>query len=678
MNDTPDPVGTIEEEIKRIQGLLDTNPVQAAERAEQVLAREPGHAVATLLLGAARRFTGDAAGAVEALEPLAKSHPNRAEIHYQLGCSYSAAGRGEEAVKALRRAVALQPELPGAWKSLADELRRMGNDVDADDVCTARIQLASRDARLAQADAAMRERRFDEANKLLRQHLDNDPTDVLAIQMLATIGLRIGQLVDAGNLLLRALELAPNYASARHDYALVLDAQMRRDEALREIEQALEMEPDNPHYRHVQAVLLDRIGEYDRAIDVYAGLLDERPEQPEIWTSYGHALRAAGRQEESVTAYQKAIEYQPACGEAWWSLADLKTYTLSADDAETLQQRLAASGLSDDDRAHLEFTLGKALEDAGDFAASFEHYAEGNRLRRKTNPYDAAQMTEGVRRSKALFTPAFFADHADCGSQALDPIFIVGMPRSGSTLVDQILSSHSAVEGTMELPDMLTIVRELGQRGAGPGDWVYPEVLAKLGADDLLALGERYLASTRIYRKSDRPMFIDKMPNNFANVGLIQLLLPNARIVDARRHPAATCFSIFKQLFARGQAFAYDLDDIGRFYRDYVELMAHFDEVLPGRVHRVVYESLVDDTEAEIRSLLDYCGLPFEETCLRFHETERAVRTASSEQVRQPIYYSGVDHWRHFEPWLDPLKQALGPVLDAYPDVPSFEPTLAD
>jgi tetratricopeptide (TPR) repeat protein len=678
MSDTPDPAGTLDEEIKQIESLLNTDAAQAAERAEQVLAREPGHAIVTLLLAAARRFAGDAAGAVEVLEPMAESNPNLAAAHYQLGGAYSAAGRSKQAVKALRHAVALQPAMPGAWASLAAELRKMGDDVEANDVCTARIQLATRDPRLAQADAALREKRLDEANKLLRQHLDDDPTDVLAMQMLATVGMRVGQLVDAGMLLLRALELAPNYASARHDYALVLDAQMRRDDALREIEHALKFDPDNPHFRNAQAVLLDRVGEYDRAIDVYAGLLDENPEQPKIWTSYGHALRAAGRQDDSVAAYQKAIAYQPDCGEAWWGLADLKTYTLTADDVDTLRRQLDSSGLSDDDRTHLDFTLAKALEDAGDYAASFEHYAAGNRLHRETGPYDAAQMTEGVRRSKALFTPAFFADRADCGSKAQDPIFIVGMPRSGSTLVDQILSSHSAVEGTMELPDMLTIVRELGERGAGPGEWLYPEVLEKLGADDLLALGERYLASTRIYRKTDRPMFIDKMPNNFANVGLIQLLLPNARIVDARRHPAATCFSIFKQLFARGQAFAYDLDDLGRFYRDYVELMAHFDEVLPGRVHRVVYESLVDDTEAEIRSLLDYCGLPFEESCLRFHETERAVRTASSEQVRQPIYYSGVDHWRHFERWLDPLKQALGPVLDAYPEVPSFAPTHGD
>lgn len=675
MSDTSDPVGTLDAELAEVERLLATDAALAAKQANQILALAPGHPVATLLLGIARRLTGDTAASIEALEPLTRSQPNWAAVHYEFGRACGGAGRGEEAIAALRRALELQPAMPGAWNSLADELRTAGDEAAAEAVRAQRIEIATRDPRLQRADAALREKRFAEANTLLRQHLQEDPTDVLAMHLLAVVGLRLNQFVDAGNLLARCLELAPNYAAARHDYALVLDNQMRRSDALREIEQALEADPGNPGYRNLQAVLLDRIGEYDRAIEVYAGLLDERPEQPRVWTSYGHALRAAGRQADSVAAYQKAIEYSPETGEAWWSLADFKTFTLSEEDIDELRQQLDIPELSDDDRLHFLFTLGKALEDAGDYPGSFEHYAEGNRLRRKMDPYDAAQLTAGVQRSKALLTPAFFADRADCGSTARDPIFIVGLPRAGSTLLEQILASHSAVEGTMELPDMLAIVRELGERGAEAGDWQYPEVLASLEPDEFRALGERYLASTRIYRKTGRPMFIDKMPNNFANIGLIQLMLPNARIVDARRHPLASCFSIFKQLFARGQAFAYSLDDLGRFYRDYVELMAHFDEVLPGRVHRVFYERLVDDTEAEIRQLLDYCGLHFDERCLRFHETDRAVRTASSEQVRQPIYRGGMDHWRHFEPWLDPLKQALGPVLDAYPEIPRFDPS---
>lgn len=670
MTDTPDPQRALDPALKEIERLLFTDAALAESKAAEYLGASPGHPVATLLLGIARRYAGNPAGAIEALDPLARANPQSASAHYELGRACAAAGHREHAIGAMQRAVQLQPTLPGVWVSLTSELRAAGRDAEADAVCAARVNAAAGDPRIRQADAALRENRLDVANQLLRQQLEDDPTDIIAMQLLAAVALRVGQLVDAGKLLARCLELAPNYAAAHHDHALVLDRQMRQADALQAIEKALEIEPGNANYRNAQAVFLDRVGDYDRAVEVYRGLLDENPEQPKLWTSYGHALRAAGRQQDCVAAYRKCLEYAPETGEAWWGLADLKTFSFSDDEVEEMHRHLDRDGLSDDDRLHIGFALGKVLEDAGDFAGSFSHYAEANRLRRKSTPYDAARFTAQVQRSKALFTPDFFTGRAGCGSEAPDPIFIVGLPRSGSTLVEQILASHSAVEGTRELPNMGAIVRELGQSGAEPGEWKYPEVLAGLEPETFRALGERYLASTRIYRRTDRPMFVDKSPNNFADVGLIQLLMPNARIVDARRHPLACCFSSFKQHFASGQLFTYDLGDIGRFYRDYVSLMAHFDEVLPGRIHRVIYERLVDDTEAEIRALLEYCGLSFEERCLRFWETDRAVRTASSEQVRRPIDRAGLDHWRRFEPWLDPLKRALGPVLGAYPDVP--------
>lgn len=663
MNDTRESGAGLATALADIQRLLATDPARAAARAEQVLAEAPGHPTVSLLLGVARRFSGDPVEAIEAVEPLTRSQPDWAAAHYELGRASAAAGRREQAIAALRRAVELQPSMTGAWCSLADELRASGDPAEADAVTARRIELARRDPVLQEAVTALREQQPGKANQLLRKRLQEDPTDVVAMQILAAGSLAAEHYDDAAKLLERCLELAPNYPAAHHDYALVLDKQTRRAEALREIARAVEGDPGNPVYRQAQAVLLDRVGEYDRAIEIFAGLLEERPDQPALWTSYGHALRAAGREADSVAAYRQALERRPASGEAWWSLADLKTFTFTDEDVRTVRSQLDSVEPNDDDRIHFEFTLGKALEDAGEYADAFQHYAAGNELRKAMNPYDPAQLTAGVERSKTLLTSEFFAAHAGQGCQAEDPIFIVGLPRSGSTLVEQILASHSAVEGTMELPEMLAIVRELNQRGIASTQGQYPEILGRLAPDELRALGERYIESTRIYRKTDRPLFIDKMPNNFANVGLIQLLLPNARIVDARRHPLATCFSIFKQLFARGQPFANSLDDIGRTYRDYVALMAHFDEVLPGRVHRVGYEDLVEDTEAEIRSLLEYCGLPFEESCLRFHETERAIRTSSSQQVRQPISRSGVDHWRHFEPWLDPLKKALGPAL---------------
>jgi tetratricopeptide (TPR) repeat protein len=386
--------------------------------------------------------------------------------------------------------------------------------------------------------------------------------------------------------------------------------------------------------------------------------------------SLGHALKTEGATERAIIAYRRAIEIAPAFGSAWWSLANLKTVRFDVADIAAMQAQLQGGDLDDEQRLHFEFALGKALEDAGEYAASFAHYASGNAIRRTQLPYDAEQNSQRRRRAQAVYTRKFLAERAGAGHDDPAPVFILGMPRAGSTLLEQILSSHPQVEATMELPDIIAITRDLRARSAQPETTSYHDIVAGMDPAEFKALGERYIATTRVQRKQGTPLFIDKMPNNFAHVGLIHLILPNAKIIDARRHPLACGFSNFKQHFARGQAFSYDLTDMGRYYADYVALMAHFDGVLPGRVHRVVYEELVADTEARVRALLDYCGLPFDARCLRFFENDRPVRTASSEQVRQPIYREGVDQWRHYEPWLGPLKAALGPVLDHYPAVP--------
>jgi hypothetical protein len=385
--------------------------------------------------------------------------------------------------------------------------------------------------------------------------------------------------------------------------------------------------------------------------------------------SYGHALRTTGRQADSVAAYRRTIALAPTLGEAYWSLANLKTFQFTEEDARAMRAALGRGDLADEDRVHFEFALGKMLEDEGNCEESFTHYARGNATRRKLHPYSADENSDFVRRSQALFTADFFAARAGSGCPAPDPIFIVGLPRAGSTLLEQILASHSLVEGTMELPDVPRIANELNVRGRKEGK-LFLEILAELDPNELHTLGAGYIESTRVQRKTGAPFFIDKNPNNCQYVGLIQLMLPNARIIDARRHPLACGFSCFKQHFARGQGFTYDLGDLGRYYRDYVDLMAHFDRVLPGRIHRVIYETVVADTEAEVRRLLAYCDLPFEERCLRFYENERAVRTASSEQVRQPIFREGVEHWRKYDTWLGPLKEALGPTLSEYPAGP--------
>ena len=515
--------------------------------------------------------------------------------------------------------------------------------------------------RLVDAAMAMNDNTLHVAEPLLRQHLKEDPFDVAAIRMLAELAGRIGRYKDAETLLRRAVELSPAFTAARANLAIVLYRQNRPVEAIDELNRVMEDQPDHIGHANLKAAALGRIGGFDEAIALYDAVLAKAPDQPRVWMSYGHMLKTVGRQADGIAAYRRAIALMPELGEAWWSLANLKTVRFDDADIAAMQTALARTDISDEDRFHLDFALGKAFEDARRADRSFAHYAAGNALRRTKIVYDADETERFVDRSIALYTAEFLAGRAGHGCMARDPIFVLGMPRAGSTLVEQILSSHSLVEGTSELPDIPALSRQGG---------AYPASVADLVPERLRALGEDYLRRTRVQRRTDRPFFIDKLPNNWAHLPFIHLILPNARIIDARRHPLACCFSNFKQHFARGQTFSYDQRDMGRYYRDYVRLMAHVDRVLPGRVHRVIYERMVDDTEGEVRALLAACGLAFEPACLEFHKTDRAVRTASSEQVRQPIFREGTEGWKAFEPYLEPMREALGGVATQYPASP--------
>jgi tetratricopeptide (TPR) repeat protein len=673
MGNVSEPLGSLEVALAHAARLLDSNPVLAAEQAGEILKVNPAHPAAMLLLGVARRAGGDPAAAADALGTLVSMHPQWALAHYELALALSGLGSNAEAIAALQRAVILKPDMADAWRALGDELTIAGDAAGADSAYAQNVRASTKDPRLLTAAAALCENKIPQAEALLRAHLKKYPTDVAALRMLAEVAARLGRYGDAEILLTRCLELAPSFVPARHHRAIVLHRQNKAAAALREVTELLVKDPRNPGYNNLKAAILARIGELQDSIEIYAGILAEHPVQPKIWLSYGHALKTSGRENDSVAAYKKSIELLPNLGEAYWSLANLKTAQFTNAEVDAMRLQLRRPDLAVDDQLHLHFAMGKALEDQRDYAASFEHYALGNRLRRAQLSYQADEMSTHVSRIKSSFSAQFFADRMSYGAAAPDPIFIVGLPRSGSTLLEQILSSHSQVEGTMELPDIAGIARSLFDIAKKAQISGYPALLATMTADQCRELGERYILQTRIQRKTAAPFFIDKMPNNFAHIGLIQLALPHAKIIDARRHPLGCCFSGFKQHFARGQSFTYSLEDIGRYYRDYVELMAFFDEALPGRIHRVTYESMIEDTESEVRKLLEYCGLPFEDSCLRFYENERAVRTASSQQVRKPIFREGVDHWRHYEPWLDPLKKSLGAVLEAYPAAPRFD-----
>jgi tetratricopeptide (TPR) repeat protein len=651
-------------EVIRLASLLESDPAAATRQAAQLLSVHPDHPAALLLLGSAHRRLGDAAAAVADFTTLAASQPGSAVVRLELGRALHAAGRDAEALVALGEAVRLAPDLAPAWRELS-LLHAARHDPAACDAAWMRFEkLTPEAAAHTEAAAALANERLDAAAALLQRSLEHSPQDVVALRLLAQVAAAREDYAQAERLLGECLRLAPGYGGARLALVDILHQQLRGEPMLPLLERLLTAEPDHQLYRTLQAVAYDLLGRSGRAIEILEQLVQEFPDSEVVWLNYGHALRATGRQREAVDAYRKCIELRSGTGSAWVALADLKTYRFTGDDVAAMQLQLARDGLRSEERSRLELALGKALEDSGDFAAAFEHYARGNALRRAVVHYDSANITRFVQLTRTLCTPEFFTARARWGCPSPDPIFIVGLPRAGSTLLEQILASHSQVEGTRELTDVIRFALDLGDREEPGKAPTYPQSLARLTRAEAAALGERYLAQTHAYRLLGRPRFIDKMGPNFLHVGLIHLMLPNARIIDARRAPLGCCFANFKQHFQSGAWFTYSLEDLGRYYRDYVTLMAHFDTVLPGRIHRVSYEELVRDLEGEVRRLLDYCGLPFEEQCLRFHETHRSIATVSSEQVRQPIYTASIEQWRNFAPWLGPLKEALGDLAE--------------
>lgn len=653
--------------------LLASDPARAETHAKEHLAKFPDDRDAKLLLAEAIRMRGDPASARKILEVLAAANPDWAEVRLALGRALNTLGENHAAIAALTEAVTIDRNYSQAWSALGEQYVLIGDVLASDAAYSHHFNISVNEPALQKAVAALRNGRPDITEDILTEFLETNPDHVNAIKMLAEAAIACDRNEDASALLERCLELAPDFAAARYRLVSSYYLQNRVHEAMPHIDMLLERDPLNPQFRTMKASLLGQMGSDLEALDLFEGLVREYPMHPSSWVSYGHALKSAGKQEEGVTAYRKAIELLPQLGGGYWSLANLKTFKFSERDIVEMQSQLERPDLRVEARVQFYFSLGKAHEDLKQFERSFENYQRGNALWRSTVEYDAEKTHAFVEACKEIFTPDFFKDLKGVGCYARDPIFVVGLPRAGSTLIEQILSSHSQIEGTMELPNVTSLARHLNEDNAASEGPTYPELLGYLDPAEFERRGEEYIQDTRRHRVLNRPFFVDKMPNNYAHIPLIHLILPNAKIIDARRHPMGSCFSNFKQHFARGQHFTYALTDVGRFYRDYVELMAHWDYVLPGRVHRVIYEQMVENPEHEIRRMLDHIGLPFEEGCLHFHETERAVRTASSEQVRTPLYKSGVDHWRNFEPWLGPLKEALGTVLDDYPNVPKFD-----
>ena len=650
--------------------MLGRDPRLALAQTREILNAVPGHPQAILNEGQALHTLGDLPAARAVLTRLSAEQPRSALTAFELAMVHGGLGEHDLAVIALERAVALKPDLLAAWHALPVALRAAGRERDARRAELRGVAASARDPILVKAAMAMHAKDFAAAEALLDERMRLMPRDAAAMRLRGEVAWRQGQMSEAVELLKRTLDIAPGFGAARE--LLVRIVQMGHDVAgaLDHATILLDDEPDNPGHALLKASLQVRLGEQDAAAAIYRDLIARGLGNPRVWLNLGHVEKTLGNQADCIAAYRHALDHDPALGEAWWSLANLKTVKLGPDDIAAMTA--VQDTVEDDEQAsQLHFALGKAYEDAGDVGESFAHYARGNALRRKGVDYDEARILNGAQEHAALFAAPFLASRAGQGCPDHDPIFIVGLPRAGSTLVEQILSSHSQIEGTMELPDLMMIGDRLHSRVEDGEFASFADVVRSLAPADLTRLGQEYLDRTRVHRKEGKPRFIDKMPNNWMYAGLIRLILPNATIIDARRHPMGCCFSGWKQFFARGQLFSYDLAEIGRYYRAYVAQMAAFDREAPGAVHRVIYEDMVADTEGQVRRLLDHVGVPFEEECLAFYRNRRAVRTASSEQVRQPIFTDGVDHWRQFEPHLGPLRDALGAVEAAYPLVPA-------
>jgi len=657
------PTSPVEAEVRRIRGLMEQGEFASAlAAAERMLAEFPENRDLLYMVAVSQRYLhriGDALATLTRFETL---HPQYSRLFQERGHCYVTLRSAEPAIEAFLRAVHLNPALPASWNALQTLFRMTGQRANAEMAAGHVSTLAELPTEVVTASSMFADGDVFEAERIVRAFLLTHGNHIEAMRLLAKIGMKLDVMDDAELLLESVLILAPDYHAARYDYVYVLLGRHKHAKAAEELGKLLAIDPHNRTYRAAYATTCVALGNNEKAVALYADILTETPEAAEVHLSIAHALKTLGRREEAITSYKTAAKIRPNYGDAYWSLANLKTYRFT--DAEISRMRIqeAAPTTQSADRFHLCFALGKALEDRALYAESFRYYARGNALKKAESRYRSEYTERNARLQASICTREFFAARAGTGHASAAPIFIVGLPRSGSTLLEQILASHSEVEGTMELPDIPRLVHELQGRELNDSEPLYPAALATLDREELQRLGAKYLIDTRIYRIG-KPRFIDKMPNNFRHIGLIHLILPNAKIIDARRDPMACCFSNFKQLFSSGQEFTYSLEDIGRYYKSYIALMEHWDALLPGKILRVTHESIVEDLAGNVRRMLEFCGLEFEPECVQFHKTRRSVRTASSEQVRQPIFKEGLDQWRHFEPWLLPLKSLLGDLV---------------
>ena len=626
----------------------------ALDGLEHILARRPDDIDALYMHAVACRYSGRNAQALEILARLKLLSPSHSRAHQEEGHVFRDLNQSANALQSYTRALNLNPALEAC---LVESIKLLQTTRQSRRLVQVQMQLEALRKLPSELKTVMElvaQNKLLKAETVCRKFLQHQPNHVRGMCLLAEIGSKLGILEDAEFLLESAVVFAPDDVQVQMDYVQILRKRQKFKLALEQAQQLLRVHPENPQIKSLCAIEYMQTGDYDTAMSLLDEVLLQVPGDARTLVNYGHALKTRGRADDAIEKYRAAVASQPRHGESYYSLANLKVYRFGDDEIALMHSLEADSNLGFMDRVYLNFALAKALEDRGEYAKAFACYERGNSLKKAQSRYDAQQMHGELAAVKTICNDQFFQERQAFGAPVADPIFIVGLPRAGSTLLEQILSSHSQVDGTLELPNILSLSQRLRRRSAHG----YPHVLAELHADECKKLGKEYIEDTRIHR-AGAAFFIDKMPNNFRHIGLIKMILPNAKIIDARREPMACCFSGFKQLFAEGQEFSYDLQDIGRYYNDYVDLMSHWDRVLPGFVLRIQHEDVVVDLETQVRRILTFCGLPFEEACLRFFETERDIRTPSSEQVRQPIFTEGLQQWRNFAPWLQPLQATL-------------------
>ncbi len=666
--DSGHPTAEAEDAATRAKRLLQGGRLkEALEVTRAELIENPANAEALYIQAVTLRYLDQPAQALETLEQLKERQPAYSRAYQEEGHNLKLLGDFKRATEAYQRAVDLNPALLASWRELADLHKRQHNQPASELAQAEYTRLSKLPAELVSVTSLIHDGKLFRAEKLCRAFLQKNPHHIEAMRLLAMLGVKLFVYDDAEFLLESCVEFAPDYWLARYDYINVLHKRQKFEKALEQAAILLQSYPDNHAFQLAFANENVAVGNFDTALELYDKVIARHPAFAQPCLSRGHALKTVGRLEDAIESYRSAYRVKPDFGDAFWSLANLKTYRFPDDEISRMLEQVEAPATSNVNRYHLCFALGAAYEARKEFARSFAFYEQGNLLKKRDVRYDPDVHDAALQRQVEFCTRELFESKAGMGGSYDDPIFIVGLPRAGSTLLEQILASHSLIDGTMELPNIIALAHRLNGRRLVAEEARYPKILSELSAERLQGFADAFIEDTRFHRK-DAPYFIDKMPNNFQHIGLIHLILPNARIIDARRHPMACCFSGFKQLFADGQEFTYGQEEIARYYKGYVALMEHWDQVLPGKVLRVHYEHLVADLAGQVHRILDFLGLPFEENCLHYYQTDRSIRTPSSEQVRQPIYQSGLEHWRHFEPWLRVLKRELAEEIARYPD----------